>query len=150
MSIRKCGGSEKFSPSYVANGDKVTANFGLRFNIEGERYILTSVFDFTGVTRQELLEMASKGEIVGDVGRRWRLQYAENRGLATTKNSWALVNVRGLLDSPKKRSSAPAVVKANKLMKELVPSQQDELISTSIAAMSPERRKALLALLQAA
>lgn len=150
MSIRKAAKDEVFSPSYKAEGEKVTATFGLRFNADSERYILTSVFDFTGVSRQELMIMASKGEIVGDVGRKWRVLYASDRAAATTKNVFALMNIRGLLDAPSKRSSAPALVKARKLAKELKPEELQEVTVENIRAMSAEAKAEMLKLLQAA
>ena len=149
MSIRKTAKDEVFSPSYRAEGEKVTATFGCKFNMEGERYALTSVLDFSGVTKDELLEMAAT-QIVADIQRRWRLQYATDRQTATTKNSYGLVSVRGLLDSPKKRTSAPAAIKAAKLMKELKPEEQASLVQTLMGAMSPEQKAAMLALLNAA
>lgn len=149
MSIRLAKKDEVFSPSYVATGEKVTASFGLKFNQDGERYILTSVFDFTNVSRQELMALAAK-ELVGDVGRKWRVLYASNRSEATTKNAFALMAVRGLLDAPTKRSSAPALVKARKLAKELKPEELQEVTAENIRSMSAEAKAAMLALLQAA
>lgn len=149
MSIRKTAKDEVFSPSYKAEGDKVTASFGCKFNMEGDRFALTSVLDFTGVTKEELLEMAAR-EPVAEIQRLWRLQYAADRATATTKNTNAVFSVRSYLDSPRKRTAAPALQKANKLIKELKPEEQMEVVGTSIAAMSAEQKAELRKLLDAA
>jgi len=149
MSIRKTLKDEVFSPSYRADGEKVTATFGCKFNMEGERYALTSVLDFSGVTKEELLEMAAR-EPVAEIQRLWRLQYAADRQTATTKNTNSVFSVRSFLDSPRKRTAAPALQKANKLIKELKPEEQSEVVSTAIGQMSAEQKAALRALLDAA
>ena len=149
MSIRKTLKDEVFSPSYRADGAKVTASFGVRFNAEGDRYALTSVIDFTDVSRGELEEMAAT-QCVAEIQRLWRLQYANDRQTATTKNSNAVFSVRSYLDSPRKRTAAPAMQKANKLIKELKPEEQSEVVSTAIGQMSPEQKAALRKLLDAA
>jgi len=149
MSIRKTLKDEVFSPAYKADGDKVTATFGCKFNMEGDRYALTSVIDFTDVTDAELLEMAAT-QAVAEIQRLWRLQYASDRATATTKNTNAVFSVRNWLDSPRKRTAAPALQKANKLLKELKPEEQSEVVSTAIGQMSAEQKAAMLALLNAA
>lgn len=129
--IRKIKDDEKFSPSVDVKESIATCTYAVRQNESaGDRYALTTAFDFTNVTPEEVIELACKTLIV-DRQRAWRVLAASNKKEATDKNPYALQSVRELLDAPRTRSAAPAITKAKKL----------------VADMSPEDRAALLAML---
>lgn len=131
MSIRLIKTDEKFSPSVTVNGKKSFAKYAVRKNENaGERYELSTVFDFTGVTEAELIEMATKGLVV-DTQRVWRVAVASKEGSADALKGKGFedIGVRKLLDSPRARSSAPATVKAKKLIDGMSAAEKAELLA---------------------
>lgn len=131
MAIRTIKSDEKFSSSATVNGKKVFAKYAVRVNENaGSRYELSTVFDFTGVTEAELLEMATKGLIV-DTQRVWRVKAsaAETKADALAGKGFADISVRALLDAPRARSSAPATVKAKKLIDGMSAAEKAELLA---------------------
>lgn len=147
MSIRVIKKDEVFSGTSSVVGKVVSATFAVRQNENaGERYALTSRFDFTGVTEAELMVMATKGLIV-DTQRNWRVLAASDAKKATSSNPYELVKVRGLLDSPKTRSAAPATVKAKKLIDGMSEAERAALLAMLLPAekapeTAPEQEKA--------
>lgn len=129
MAIRTIKADEKFSPSVSINGKKSLAKYAVRVNENaGERYELTTVFDFTGVTEAELIEMATKGLIV-DTQRVWRVAAQGDKKAAALKGEgFSDIGVRALLDAPRARSSAPATVKAKKLIDGMSAAEKAELL----------------------
>lgn len=131
MSIRTIKADEKFSSSVTVNGKKSFAKFAVRINENaGTRYELATVFDFTGVTEAELLEMATKGLVV-DTQRVWRVaaQGKDTKDDALNGKGFGEISVRKLLDAPRARSSAPATVKAKKLIDGMSAAEKAELLA---------------------
>lgn len=149
MSIRLIKKDEVFSASYTSNGAKVLGRYGVRQNDNaGDRYEISTVFDFTNVTNEELRELAAKS-LVGDCGRRWRVLAASNAREATTTKDFDLLNVREHLDAPRTRNSAPVMVKARRLIPEMTADNKAELLAILLAEKAAADAAALAATLAA-
>lgn len=127
MTIRKLSTDEKLSNSTSSNGKTVKAVFGVRASEASQtRFALTCELDFSNVSMEELMQLASKSVII-DVQRQWRVAHIDDKQ-EPTKNEFAKVDVKKqIIDATRKSADPLAKVKA------------------ALGGMSPEAIAALLA-----
>lgn len=127
MSITKIAADGKATiTTKVVSETHLECRFAVRQNeSSGTRYQVVSTVDFTDVTAEEMMALASR-TIVIDAQRQFRVLAAENLNEATKPDAWAKISVREFLD--RDRKDVDPKTRALNAMKKLSPEERAAIL----------------------
>lgn len=108
MTITKISKDATFSPSTVVQPDNkhVHAKFSARKSDQGDRYELVCNLDFSACSQSDILELATKTCVI-DLQRQWRVAATAPNSTATTRNPFAMVNVKTAIVEATRTTGTP-------------------------------------------